>query len=192
MRPHSISCGLSSNQHGVALYVALIMLVVLSLFGVVAANTAVVENRMASATRNLQLARLAASSAMNEGRIRVVNIAKAQGSTRVCAELTCLVRSADAPEDPRDFMQTAAAVQATIPYRFDFTTLEGEEESARLARNPGYVIEDLGAQASASGAPPDPALPAPLPKHVFRITAIGTGAVKEFQYAMEDIQVVDE
>lgn len=175
------------RQRGAVLFVSLIILLVLSLFAITTANTALMEQKMAGATRNMQLARLAADSALNDAKVRIAQLAASYGALSVCAHLRCFVRTSDSPYDAAALMQTEQAKAAMNSFRLDLTTLEGADESARLAASPGYVIEDLGVPAGSTN---------PLPSaeagsnRLFRITALGFGGRRDYEHAIESVYTV--
>lgn len=168
-----------ATQGGVVLFIAMMVLLVLSLLGMIGATAAILENRMTASERNQQLARTAVMSALAEARSRVVQTAAAVGADQLCAELTCLVRDPAAPIDPVSFMQTVAAKGAAIPFGLDLAKLGGEDATARLATNAIYVIEDIGADPLADKST------AEKPKRFFRITASAAGGTSQYFAAGE-------
>ena len=163
-----------ATQGGVVLFIAMIVLLVLSLLCLMGATTAMLENRMTASERNQQLARTAVMSALAEARSRVMRTAAAVGADQVCAELHCIVRDPAAPVDPTSFMQTAAAKAAAIPMDIDLATLSGDDATARLATNAIYVIEDVGADPLAGKSK------AEKPTRFFHITADATGGASQY------------
>lgn len=176
-----------SRQAGVVLFVSLVILLMLSLFALAAANNAVTEQKMAGAARNQQLALLSADSAMSEAKARISAAAATYGVAEVCSHLRCLIRASGSPQEAADLMRTEPAQAAINPFRLDLTKLEGADGSARLAASPGYVIEDLGApEVSTDGAHPIGA----AANRLFRITALGYGGRREYEHAIESIHPV--
>lgn len=175
------------RQRGAVLFVSLIILLVLSLFAITTANTAIVEQKMAGATRNMQLARLAADSALNEAKVSISQTAAAYGAAAVCTHLRCFVRTPGLPYDAAELMRTEQAKTAMNSFRLDLTMLEGVDESARLAASPGYVIEDLGAPGGSTN--PLPSVDAGSSR-LFRITALGFGGRRDYERAIESIYPV--
>jgi Tfp pilus assembly protein PilX len=172
-------------QRGVALFVSMILLLVLSLFAMVAANTSIMQSKMAGASRNAQLAQLAADSAISDAKARIARAAASRGASQVCVQVRCLVRDASMPAAAADLMQTPAARAAATPFRVDLGQLQDADESARLAESPASVIEDLGPVPALSGA----AAPA---THLFRITARGVGGNADYERVIESVLVVAE
>jgi Tfp pilus assembly protein PilX len=140
-----------SRQAGVVLFITMIILLVLSLLGAMAAHSAIAEYRMAGSERDRQLAHIATESALGEARSKILQAAAAFGAEQVCAHLSCMSRDAAAPVDALSFMQSAAAKAAANAFHVDLANLSGADASARLATNSHYVIEDLGLDPSLDG-----------------------------------------
>lgn len=175
------------RQRGAVLFVSLIILLALSLVAISTANTALLEQKMTSATRNMQLARLAADSALNEAKVRVSEMAGVYGAAAVCAHLRCFIRAPGAPYAAEELMQTEPAQAAMNPFRLDLTQLQGPDASARLAASPAYLIEDLGATTESAGSPPSGEADS---SRRFRITAIGYGGRRDYQRVIESVYSV--
>jgi Tfp pilus assembly protein PilX len=166
-------------QAGVVLFVAMTVLLVMSILAMFAAMSAISESKMAASMRGQQLAQFATASALDEGRAAVVSIASAFGSKQVCAHLNCAIRDIDAPADALGFMQTAAARTSAIALHTDLAKLSGNDASAHLATNAVYVIEDLGA-----GVPSDENVEH---QRFFRITAGASGGTSQYVDAAETV-----
>lgn len=190
MNRTSIQCGPPcGSQRGAVLFVALVILLILSLLAIVTVNTSLMETKMAGGMRNMQLAQFAADSALNEAKVEISKAATAYGVAQVCAHLACAVRLANAPADAADFMQTAQARAAMIVFRIDFNALKGVDESAHLAASPAYVIEDLGNSQRVPGSSATTAAPR---NHSFRITARGVGGTNNFVQVMESVYAIPD
>ncbi len=163
----------TGRQRGMVLFLSIAIMVLLSLFAIATMNKAMTENRMAGAARDLQLAQLAADSALNEAEAKISTISLAHGAAQVCSVMRCVVRDAHSSDTAAPFMDAGAANAARTAFRVDFTELAGVDASARLAESPSYVVEDLGlfdppaGTSRAAGA---------VPVHRFRIIARGSGA----------------
>jgi Tfp pilus assembly protein PilX len=177
-------CG---RQKGTVLFVSLVVMLVLCVFALATANTSIMESKMVGSARNVQLAQFAADSALNDAKARIAQIAAAHGPAHVCVELHCAVRDGAAPIAAAEFMQSSTAKVAAIPFRIDLSGLKGADETAHVASSPVYVIEDLGAQASAAASPS--AAPA---THAFRITAQGVGGTASYSKSTETVFSVKE
>jgi Tfp pilus assembly protein PilX len=176
-------CG--HRQRGVALFVATIILLVLSLLAVAMAKNAVIENKMVASARNAQLAQLAVDSAMSDARARIAQIAARNGAKAVCTSLRCTARDAAAPADPAAYMRMPSVLAAANPFRIDLAKLGNADATAQLAASPVYVVEDLGIASSASGSfGPE--------RRLFRITARGVGATEDFVRVVEGVYAVAE
>ncbi|WP_343786408.1 hypothetical protein [Dokdonella soli] len=164
------------------LFVSLVILLMLSLFAITVADTAITQRKRADDARNRQLARLAADSALSEAKARISAAATAYGVAQVCVHLRCFVRAPGAPYDAAELMQTEQAKAAMNSFRLDLTKLDGADASARLAALPTYVIEDLGAPGASVGRSPSGSAD---PGRLFRITARGTGGRDEYVQVIE-------
>ena len=160
-------------QDGVVLFVAMIMLLVLSILGMMAASSAIVENKMAGSDRSRHLERIAIASALSVARSRIQQAVDQVGMDRACAQLGCLNRDAAALADPVAFMRTPAAISAAKGLEPDMTRLTGTDISARLAVNAVYVIEDLGDESTPEDS-------TSKPRRLFRVTASAGGGSSQF------------
>lgn len=172
------------SQHGTALLVSMIILLVLSLLAVAMAKSAILEGRVTSSVRSAQLAQLAADSAMSEARATIARIAARDGAKAVCAALRCAARPAGAPGDPAVYMQTPSARAAAIAFRVDLAKPEKADATAQVAATPVYVVEDLGTEVPPPGSPSR--------RHLFRVTAKGTGGSDDFTRVVESVYAVAE
>lgn len=176
MTSSSIS-GFAGVPKGAVLFVSMIILLLLSLTAVLAGSMAIMQNKMASSTRSMQLATMAAESAMNEARIKIATLSNDVGAANVCTRIACIVRDSRLPIDAAELLDSDIARSAQIAFRFDLTKLQGSDESMRLAQMPIYVIEDLG---TISG------------QHLFRILARGIGATSNISQIVESVYAVAE
>lgn len=163
------------------LFVSLVILLMLLLFAIAAANTAISERRMADDARNRQLARLAADSALSEAKTRIATAAVTYGGAGVCAHLRCFIRRPGSPQSASDLMRAPEAQAAMNSFRLDPGQPEGTEGSARIASST-YLIEDLGMPAAAAGEP-SPA--GSETDRVFRIIARGTAEQGDYVQVVE-------
>lgn len=171
----------ASRQAGVVLFVAMIILLVLSLLGAMAAHSAITEYKMAVGARDSELARIATDSALAEARSKVAQAAVAFGASQVCAHLSCTSRDAAAPVDALGFMQGAAGTTAN-PFHVDLAKLSDADASARLATNARYAIEDLGPGPVADGATIEASAAEPVStkSRYFHLTAIAAGGTGQY------------
>jgi type IV pilus assembly protein PilX len=150
-----------SAQSGVVLFVALILLLILSLIGVTAARLQTVEERMARNENNHQLAEQAAEAALLSG-VYTNFTANTNG-------LYTLTPSSGSVITPTFNWGNAAAV---LPYAGPALT-----QVPAGAQQPKFVIENLPAVAMPGESINDVQYAAPTtPVTVYRVTAMGQGA----------------
>lgn len=190
------SRGLARPPRGVVLMTALIFLLLLGMLAVSAARHAALQERMAGGLRDAQLAGLAAETALRGAEWRLWKAAQA-GPIRcgVAPLADCYGYDPARPHpDVQNFRGKAGWVaKGATEYKGgdgtqDYTALAGAglDEAARqtavLAKNPVYIIEDLGPEfqpgeespgSDAVGGGNDPK---PTGRHLYRITARATGA----------------
>lgn len=172
-----------SLSRGIVLFVALVVLLTLSLLGMALASSAILENRMSAGMRNLQLSRMATDSAIAEARERISAAAATSGADQVCANMPCALRSASTPLDAAGFMQVTPR-SAFIAFHRDLAALDASDRSARLQANAVYVVEDLGSDSAATESPQS------RPVRWFRITASAEGGAAGFPQVAEQILAV--
>lgn len=188
----------AKKQQGVVLMMALVFLLLLTMLATSAAGHASLQERMAGGLRDAQLAELAAESALRGAEWRLWKAAQA-GPIRcgVAPIADCYVHDPARPDRTvQDFRSKEGWVtKGATEYRGgdggqDYTTLAGSglpddaRRTALLARNPFYLIEDLGPELPHdAGAPPDDGMnraaaagnPGTTGRRVYRITARATG-----------------
>lgn len=173
----------AERQHGIVLVMALIFLLLLTLLASGAFGRAMLQQRMAGAQRSARQATLAAESALRGAQWRLWR--GAAGGPLDCGAAPIADCYVFDPAQPnamaRAFRRQGGWVtEGATEYRGtdgnrDFTTLTGSGLDARtrrtavLAKNPVYVIEDLGP------VEPSPAGSAARRPHAYRITARATG-----------------
>lgn len=165
MRHHSSCVSHPSKQSGVVMFVALILLLILSLLGVTAARMQTVEERMARNEDNHQLGAQSAEAALRsaeDGLLTGIYINFSGNSNGLY-----MLDSTIANPSPVNGMQWNAA-NAAIPYT---------GPAIAHVPAPKFVIEQLpqtsGVGQSASVVSLNPSSP---PVLVYRVTAQGTGA----------------
>jgi type IV pilus assembly protein PilX len=157
-----------SAQSGVVLFVALILLLILSLIGVTAARLQTVEERMARNENNHQLAEQAAEAALRaaEGGLLSGVYTNFTANTN---GLYTLTPSSGSVITPTFNWGNAAAV---LPYAGPALT-----QVPAGAQQPKFVIENLPAVAMPGESINDVQYAAPTtPVTVYRVTAMGQGA----------------
>lgn len=166
------------EQGGAVLFVSLVFLLILSFLAIATVNFSLTEIKMAGAVRNMQLAQLAAESAMNEAEEKIARTASVYGASQVCSHISCAVRGMASPFDAASFMHSPPAMAAMTRFRVDLSKLQSGDKSGRLAASPTYVIEDLGTQKQT------PMVPA---SRNFWITARGVGETANFVKIIENV-----
>ena len=166
MRNHPFPPDKSSKQSGVVMFVALILLLILSLLGVTAARMQTVEERMARNDNNRQLGAQAAEAALRGAEVGIltglyVNFA---GNTN---GLYAPLLSNGSPLTGMDW----ASPTATFPYAGPALT-----DLPPQSRNPLAVIETMPSVAIAGDDISVTGLNSPTPVSVFRVTTQGVGA----------------
>jgi len=187
------------RQHGAVLFVALVFLVLLTLLGLTAASTSVLQERMTGGLRNAQLGLMGAESSVRGVEALIWNKSNNPASNKLhCGPTggsdTCysisnitgvsVMNSKVATFRtlkgwPSSTTGDGAAAAAT-----SLTGLSGSQATASLAQQPRYLIENLGIVLK-PGAPPNGSGGARLPTdtggagnqtlHAFRITSRATG-----------------
>ena len=169
MRSHSRPLSNPSKQTGVVLFVALILLLILSLLGVTAARMQTVEERMARNDDNRQLGAEAAEAALRSAENGLltglyVNFGTTNG-------LYDPLMSNGSPVNP-SIWSTAGA---TLPYAGP--ALSAVLTAGLMPQTPKIVIENLPPVAIAGDDLSVTSLnPASPPVSVYRVTAQGVGA----------------
>lgn len=185
------------RERGAVLFVALAFLVLLTLLALSSANTSIMQERMAGSTRNAQLADFGGETALREAEATLWAGANSSSPFVVCGKqalFSCYEYRPQSLNGTVESFRNATSMVTTGGIEFkakDLTTLSGADASARLSRNPYYLIEDLGIErppgvgaAHESGATGSGAGPVSVDKHIYRITARSTGgsdaAVRSF------------
>ena len=167
MRNDPSSLANRSRQDGIVLFVALILLVILSLIGVTAARMQTVEERMARNEDNRQTGAQAAEAALRSAEANIL-----QGiwnAAQFAADANGLY----------DLNATAGSVVPTINWQTQAIAYAGPNLSAiqSNARNPVYIVESLPPVAIPGDSIGQVQYAAPTtPVAVYRITAVGQGA----------------
>jgi type IV pilus assembly protein PilX len=167
MRKHSYLLGDRSKQSGVVMFVALILLLILSLLGVTAARMQTVEERMARNDDNRQIGQQAAEAALRSAENGLLTgiYANFAGNTN---GLYAPILPDGSPLTGMDWTNPAN----TLPYGGPAMT-----SMPPNAASPKVVIENLPSVAVAGDDLSVTSLnPASPPVTVYRVTAQGIGA----------------
>ncbi|WP_347262086.1 PilX N-terminal domain-containing pilus assembly protein [Rudaea sp.] len=148
------------KQEGAVLFVALIFLVLLTLLGLTASSTSILEERMTSNTRNAQLAWYGAESAIRAGEVDIWTVADRSGGTAALPPCgsggsstaqQCVYTRINGIQDSRvgAFRTTpsvwlAEGSDGANQYTATVSGQTGAAASGTLNSQPRYLIEDLG------------------------------------------------
>jgi type IV pilus assembly protein PilX len=177
---------------------ALIFLVLITLLAVSASQRSLLQQRMTGSLRNAQQARMSAETALRGADYKLWSIASHPGVRLHCGDDVisdddgCILYRPLSPAYAADGVvrtfQTAAGWVPNIgkPYMGPTGkgyTVNDEQPTAALARNPVYLIEDLGSEQLTGGSSlhesgntgPNNSGAGELDVHIYRITARGTG-----------------
>jgi type IV pilus assembly protein PilX len=184
------------TQRGVVLVVALIFLLLLTMLAISASGRSLLQERMAGGLRNAQMAEMAAETALRGAEWKLWK-AGSQGGVGCGTTITeCYAFDAASPiSNVVQFRTSAGWVTAgSSEYKgesgsYDYTSLGASSLSsdqkliAALAKNPRYLIEDLGPELpSGSGSQHESGVTSSMNAgadnpgtHIYRITARGVG-----------------
>jgi type IV pilus assembly protein PilX len=165
MRHHQFPLTPSSKQSGVVLFVALILLLILSLLGVTAARMQTVEERMARNDSNRQLGAQAAEAALRAAETGLLN-----GLYSFTAGNPGLLSPDLTQGSPLTGMDWSVAANSFSYPGPALTNLPTP------SRTPKVVIENLNPVAGAGQNIAVVGLNGPPPVTVYRVTAQGVGA----------------
>jgi len=198
-----------SRQQGAVLFVALIFLLLLTLLGVTASSTSIMQERMTGGMRNAHLALMGTESALRGGEVDLWTAAARSSYTNgglalpPCGQTgvqPCVYQRTNGIADNRA-LQFRGSKQWLDPssdgangYSGTVTGLGGNYQTGSLATQPRYLIEDLGLDTAAMGQGNmgGAILSAPgaegTPKfHLYRITARSQGGSSTLLRASESV-----
>jgi type IV pilus assembly protein PilX len=188
----------SSRQHGSALMVVLIFLFLITLLAISASQRSLLQERMVGSLRNAQQAQASAETALRGAEYRIWSAASQAGVALHCLDGAvssddgCVIyRLASAPYRANGVVRRFQSAQGWLPgvgVTYTGTTQGGvtnniAQPTASLARNPVYLIEDLGSEAppgagglhESGSTGPNNDDPTAGVMHIYRITARATG-----------------
>ncbi|WP_255682792.1 PilX N-terminal domain-containing pilus assembly protein [Dyella sp. 2HG41-7] len=178
--------------NGFALLMALIFLLLISMFAVGASEYALLQQRMAGNLRNAQQARMSAESALRGAEYKLWSTANQPATRLHCLDAAvspddgCVVYRGDgalyATNGAVTRFQSAAGWIAGIGVSYPLSS-NTQEPTEALAKDPVYLIEDLGAEHppgttglhESGNTGPNNAAQAQVAIHMYRITARGVG-----------------
>jgi type IV pilus assembly protein PilX len=193
-----LRCMRSRQQHGFALVVTLIFLVLVTLLATSACERSLLQERMAGSLRNAQQAQTSAETALRGAEYKIGSVASQVGASLHCldggisSDDGCVIyRPSSAPYRSNGVVtrfQSSSGWLSGIGVTYAGATRAGytgnaAQPTAVLAKNPVYIIEDLGVEVppASSGlhesgsTGPNNDGPAGADIHIYRITARGTG-----------------
>lgn len=186
------------RQRGAALIMALIFLVLLTILAITASSGSLLQLRMAGNLRNAQQAQLSANTALRGAEWKMWASANHVGSHLTCTDGSISSEDGCVLYNPAT-TATYGADGTVTRFRTSYTwpgdigkaytgpTAAGytseDMQTARLAANPRYIIEDMGRilppgagpQHESGATGPQNAGPGTLSPHAYRITARATG-----------------
>ena len=156
-RISSRECSGRGRQRGAVLFVALVFLILLTLIGLTATSTSILQEKMTGGMRNRQLGLMGAESGMRGGEAYLwtlsFNAATGQplppcvdGNTNGCVHRPRKGKLDASVQAFRTSYQWDVPEPAGSPvYSNTLTGLTGDAETASLADQPKIGVEDLGA-----------------------------------------------
>ena len=177
-----------ARSRGVVLFVALVFLILLTLLALSSSTNSLLQEKMVGSTRNAQMANFGAESALREAEARIWESGESGSKVFACdtgGSGLCYKFDPQAPnskvidfQTKKGWVTSGAQTFGSESYTSDMTG--SGLNSARLAHNPVYIIEDLGVE-----RPPGVGLlhesgPAGggvtgFESHIYRITARSAG-----------------
>ena len=172
MRKHHFSPGTQSKQSGVVMFVALILLLILSLLGVTAARMQTVEERMARNDNNREIGAQAAEAALRATRNWIAKLEPLSRTFGGTNGLYAPVLSAGSPLIGMDWTNAANTLAYTN------AAVAGPALTALpvVSQNPKIVVEQMISTAIAGADTSVASLTPTTPIYVYRVTAQGVGA----------------
>lgn len=144
-------------QRGAVLFVALVFLLLLTLLGIAASSTSILQEKMTGSMRNRQLGLMGAESALRGGESTIWNLAYQSNGTLAMPPcigsstgVLCVYKILGGKLDSKvqAFRTSKAAIAASgdgaMAYNGAVTGLTGDNETASINSQPRYMIEDLG------------------------------------------------
>lgn len=199
----------SRRQQGAVLFVALVFLLLLTLLGLTASSTSILQERMTGGMRNSQLAMMGTESALRGGEVDLWTAASRSSYTDGGLALPpcghtgvqpCVYQRTNGVADQRTIKFRASkqwlgiATDGADVYAGPVTGLSGDNATASLASQPRYMIEDLGLDTGASGPGnmggsilSEPGAEGTPKVHLFRVTARSQGGTATLLRASESV-----
>ena len=151
----------SATQQGAVLFVGLIMLIIITLMGVVAMKSSILQEKLSAGAMDQSIAFQAAESALRDAEIFANTLDSSSAFTSACTGGLCLPSSTAT----QAWQSISDWTASTLPIVYGAST--GAAAISGVALQPRYIIELL---------PDLPVRPGnPDPANAFRITAMGWG-----------------
>lgn len=192
-----------SAQQGAVLFVALVFLIILTLLGLAATSTSILQEKMTGSMRNRQLGLMGAESALRGGESYLWNLAYNATTARPMPPCisgggadcvyTVLRGKIDATAQAFRTSKTWLPVASDGGRAYTGVSgLSGDVETASLASQPRYLIEDLGPDVPAGagrrgGSIQQEKAGVPGSRDFFRITARSQGGNDTVVRAAESV-----
>jgi type IV pilus assembly protein PilX len=197
-----------SRQRGAVLFVALVFLLLLTLLGVTASSTSILQERMTGGMRNAHLAGIGTESGLRGGE---VDLWAAAARSNTASGGIAIPPCANSGVQPCRYMRTNGIVDHKVEtfrtatawldtgtdgakaYDQDISNQGGDYTTGNLASQPRYIIEDLGLDTgdccgnmggAILGAPQGSGAPS---VHLYRVTARSQGASTALMRAAESV-----
>lgn len=171
------------RQQGAVLVVGLLILVMLTLIGVTAMSSGMMDERMAGNSRDLNLAFQAAEAALRDGELYIQkSISPASGFSSTCASGLCLPPTVSTP-----WYVSIDWISSSV------TRTYGSGTSATslpfVASQPKYIIESIGKPAAVVGTSIALGIKPSSTGDAYRISARGVGARAETKVLAQSIYI---
>ena len=196
------------RQRGAVLFVALVFLLLLTLLGVTASSTSILQERMTGGMRNAHLAGIGTESGLRGGEVDLwAAAARSNTASGGIAMPPCTaggsqpcryMRTNGIVDQRAEKFRTSTAwldpsTDGAKAYAQDISTQTGNYKTGNLASQPRYIIEDLGLDTgdccgnmggAILGAPQGSGAPS---VHLYRITARSQGSSTALMRAAESV-----
>lgn len=194
-----------SRERGAVLLVALIFLILITLLAIGASSGSLLQQRMVAATRSAQLAVMSGDTALRGAEWSLWNATTVVGSGMVCNGSDINTTTGCVKYDPSSPLYASGGAVAqfradnnawlslTGPVTYkgagggtDYTAQTGTADTANVAENPQYIIEDMGTVRPPGAGPAaeggrtglNSGATGTVDIHIYRITARATGGTK--------------
>jgi type IV pilus assembly protein PilX len=196
------------RQRGAVLFVALVFLLLLTLLGITASSTSIMQERMTGGMRNAQLATMGTESALRGGEVDLWTAAARSSFSNGGLALPpcghsgvqpCAYQRTNTVADQRTIKFRSArtwlgTTDGGMQYAPAVSGLGGSDATASLAAQPRYLIEDLGLDTAAGGAGnmggsilSEQGAEGTPKVHLFRVTARSQGGTSTLLRASESV-----